>query len=91
MEKQAEILVLGMVQGVFFRTATQQKARELDLTGWVRNEPDGSVKILAHGKENNLQKLIDWCGTGPPFARIDKVEVNWKEKQEGFKNFEIEK
>lgn len=91
MNKEVEILVSGMVQGVFFRVTTQQKARELDVTGWVRNEPDGSVKILAQGEENSLQKLIDWCKTGSPFTKIDNVNIKRKKKRETFKNFEIEK
>lgn len=90
MEKEVSISVFGMVQGVFFRNATQRKARELAITGWVRNEPDGSVKILAQGKEGNLQKLIEWRRIGPPFAKIDNIEVRWEEKQKGFKNFKIE-
>lgn len=82
------IHVTGIVQGVFFRASTQEKAHTLGLFGWVRNEPDGSVSIHAEGDANALQQLIDWCHHGPPRADIDKVIVQEKEEK-GFTDFQV--
>lgn len=81
MIKSIGIRCKGRVQGVFFRASTQQEAARLGLTGWVRNEADGSVLIHARGEENVLDKLIEWCHQGPPNARVTDVEV-WAEQEE---------
>ncbi len=70
------IRVTGRVQGVFFRVSTQREAQSLGLTGFVRNEPDGSVYIEAEGEEEALQKLLAWIRAGgPPQARVYEVQV----------------
>ncbi len=73
--KTISISVRGKVQGVFFRANTEKIARELKLLGWVKNEDDGSVRIVARGDEASLKKLIDWCHKGPEAARVDSVEI----------------
>lgn len=65
--------VEGVVQGVFYRANTQDKARELGLTGWARNEADGTVTVLACGSDESLAKLQDWLWEGPPAAQVAKV------------------
>ncbi len=67
--------IKGRVQGVFFRQSTCQEARSLNLSGWVRNNMDGSVEALVEGPDENVQKLIVWCHKGPPSARVDSVDV----------------
>jgi acylphosphatase len=89
MIKRIVLKIYGEVHGVSFRYYTQQKARSLNLIGWVRNEPDGTVKIMAEGEEKNLKKLVDWCYNGVRFAKVDKVEVKWEEASGEFKEFEI--
>ena len=89
MSKHLEIKISGRVQGVFFRQGIKDKAEELGLTGWVRNEPDGSVRVAAEGPEENLQKLIEWCRKGTELARIDKIEAEWGEARGKFDKFEI--
>lgn len=89
MKKRVEIKVLGTVQGVFFRQETKDTAEKLGLTGWTRNEPDGSVKIVAEGEEQNLQKLVEWCKRGTSWARVEKLEVGWGETKEEFQQFEV--
>jgi acylphosphatase len=66
-------LVSGRVQGVFFRTATEDTARRLGLTGWVRNLADGSVELVACGAEAKLMELERWLWQGPPRARVAQV------------------
>jgi acylphosphatase len=70
----AKFIVSGLVQGVFFRAATQARARTLGLTGYARNCADGCVEVVASGTPDALAKLDMWLLTGPPNARVDAVE-----------------
>ena len=80
--------ITGLVQGVFFRAETQKKARELGLTGWVRNCENGSVEIVAEGPAEKLKEFEHWCWRGPPRARVDDVQVT-EDQPENFTQFEI--
>lgn len=77
------IIVTGKVQGVFYRQSTKEKAIAIGVKGMVRNENDGSVKIIATGSKEQLNALIEWCRQGPPKARVDSVNV----KEEAYRNF----
>lgn len=81
-----KIRVFGKVQGVFYRATTKSVADDLRLTGWVRNEADGSVSIIAQGKRVN--ELVEWTKKGPQFARVDRQEVK-EVADETFDSFEI--
>lgn len=70
------IRVEGRVQGVGFRDWTRSEARALGLAGWVRNEADGSVLVLAAGPEARVDELIAELHRGPPAARVREVEVS---------------
>lgn len=83
------IKVYGNVQGVFFRTHTKEKADSLGITGWVKNESDGSVTVCAEGKEEDLQKLIEWCKKGTTISRIDHMETKRSEASGQYKDFDI--
>lgn len=67
--------VTGRVQGVSFRWYTEQRARELGLTGWVRNHDDGSVRLEAQGPEPAVAELVAWLQEGPAPARVVDVHV----------------
>jgi len=82
------LLIAGRVQGVWYRGSTRDKARELGLTGWVRNLVDGRVEAVACGPRSQLEALIQWCHQGPPAARVTEVSVEWREG-ESFEGFEI--
>jgi len=73
MLKHVDIRVAGKVQGVFFRVAVKERALELGLVGFVRNEDDGSVYIEAEGEASKLDQLITWCSKGPRSAQVTKV------------------
>ena len=73
---QSHIHIYGQVQGVFYRASMQEKARELGVTGWVRNCADGSVEAMICGPESAISTLISWCQDGPPSARVDDVQVS---------------
>ncbi|MFH1263386.1 MAG: acylphosphatase [Pseudomonadota bacterium] len=78
MVKRFHAVVTGRVQGVFFRATAREHARALEIQGFVQNLPDGSVELDAQGEEGLLRDLLHWCQHGPPGARVDNVEVDWK-------------
>ena len=86
---RVNIFVSGLVQGVFFRSQTKNKAEGLGLFGWVRNLVDGRVEILAEGEKDKLEKLVTWAKKGPDSARVDSLEIDWQEFKGEFENFEI--
>ena len=67
--------VHGRVQGVGYRDSCTQRARELGVSGWVRNRLDGSVEVLMVGAPEQLAALRDWLHRGPPLARVDEVQL----------------
>lgn len=69
------VIVHGRVQGVSFRHYTCRRALELGVTGWVRNLPDGSVEGLFEGDEPAVQVLVEWCRSGPPAARVERLDI----------------
>lgn len=85
-----KIRVQGKVQGVYYRVSTREKARSLGLSGYVINQTDGSVSILASGGEDQIKDLINWCKTGVDKARVDKIEHEHIAEME-FSSFVIKK
>ncbi|MBK6947767.1 MAG: acylphosphatase [Haliscomenobacter sp.] len=67
--------IQGKVQGVFYRKSAQIHALSLNLKGWVRNLPDGSVEAEIEGGPEACQAMIQWCRQGPPMAQIRDVAV----------------
>ncbi len=75
-----KITIKGRVQGVFFRASTQEKAEELGLSGFVRNESNGDVYLEAQGE--HIDKLVDWIKAGgPKMARVDEAIISEGEGQ----------
>lgn len=87
--KRVHLIIRGDVQGVSFRAWTIQQARELGVTGWVRNKDDGTVEIVAEGNRASLEELAARCQRGPETAQVMKVEVNWSEASGEFFRFEV--
>ena len=86
---RVEVIVSGRVQGVYFRASAVNEAQTLGLTGWVMNCADGSVKVVAEGAREKLERLIAWCHEGPPGARVTAVDVQWQEAEQSFHGFQI--
>ena len=76
-EERVHLIITGRVQGVFFRASTREQAEKLNLSGWVRNLPDGSVEIQAEGDKESLARFLDWCKSGPPNALVENVETKY--------------
>lgn len=84
-------IITGHVQGVWFRASTQEKARALGLTGWVKNLPDGTVECMACGDDAALDALTQWIQRGgPPGASVDKTDIEQHDWQL-FSDFIIER
>ena len=69
------LLITGRVQGVGFRFYMERKARELGITGWVRNCRDGSVEAVVQGAPGAVEAMIAWARRGPPSAVVADVRV----------------
>ncbi|MCB9418783.1 MAG: acylphosphatase [Ardenticatenaceae bacterium] len=87
--KRLDAMVYGRVQGVSFRYYTQQKANELNLTGWVANQPDRSVHVVAEGPTEQLEQMLKWLWQGSPAALVENVSTNWQEATGEFNRFSI--
>ena len=70
-----QIRVSGKVQGVFFRKSTQKKALELGLTGWVKNEEDGTVLVEIEGDLPSILAMQSWLRLGPPNAVVENIDI----------------
>ncbi|HUX13090.1 MAG TPA: acylphosphatase [Spirochaetia bacterium] len=88
--KLLEARVTGRVQGVGFRYYTQHTARSLGLTGWVRNESDGSVVVVCEGDLPSLKRMAAWLEKGPPSAYVQHVEKKYKEYRGIYRTFTVE-
>jgi len=73
-EYTIRLIVHGRVQGVFFRASARAQALRLGLDGWVCNLPDGTVETLAAGPRLAIAGFEQWCGKGPPGARVDRID-----------------
>ena len=75
-------VITGRVQGVWFRDATRKQAQSLDITGWVRNNNNGDVEVLACGELQNVKKLAKWLWQGPLLAKVKDIkqqELPWED------------
>ena len=86
---RAHVMISGRVQGVFFRAETREAARRNGVSGWVRNTRDGRVEAVFEGSTEDVQKMIDWCWSGSPAARVENVEVDHQGYQGEFDSFSV--
>ncbi|MCX5849058.1 MAG: acylphosphatase [Deltaproteobacteria bacterium] len=87
--KRVHVFISGRVQGVFFRAKAQRAAIDLNLTGWVRNMADGRVETVFEGDDTNVDKMLEWCHTGPPVARVEEVLIKEELYSGEFENYII--
>ena len=87
--KFAEILVTGRVQGVWYRDFVKKNAIALFLSGWVKNNPDGTVSAAVQGEEEIIHQLIDKLRIGSPLSKVENVKVNWLLFENKFNSFKI--
>lgn len=89
MKKRVHIYYSGVVQGVGFRFTVEDIARQSDITGWVKNLPDGKVEVLAEGEERLLIRFLDKIKNGPLKHYIRNIETAYSEATGEFKGFGI--
>ncbi|MEW5994082.1 MAG: acylphosphatase [Candidatus Zixiibacteriota bacterium] len=84
-----EMTVRGMVQGIGFRYWCYHRAQALGVTGWVRNNPDGSVSMAVEGDRSLLDEFIQEIKVGPRYASVTDVDIKWTEFRGQYRTFEI--
>jgi acylphosphatase len=85
-----KVIVHGKVQRVFFRLSTRMEARNLGLTGTVRNLPGGKrVEVVAEGEKSRLESLIAYLKHGPEHAEVDTIEIEWLDYTGRFNEFDV--
>ena len=87
--KRVRATVRGRVQGVGFRASAAREGRRLQLGGWVRNDYDGSVEVLAEGPAEAVDRFVAWLRQGPPSAHVAEVELQWLPPAGDLASFEI--
>lgn len=86
---RASVRIAGRVQGVFFRQSTCDMALSLEITGWVRNLPDGTVEATFEGSSQDVKNMLYWCRTGPRAAKVEAIDVRWEDPTGEFTSFLI--
>ncbi len=82
------VIVHGFVQGVFFRDTVRRRAVASGVSGWVRNNADGTVEAVFEGEPSEVERLVALCREGPRGARVDRVELT-AEEPEGMTGFRV--
>jgi acylphosphatase len=89
MIRRVQIVVTGLVQGVYYRYHTKKEADKQGLSGVVRNLPTGQVEIIAEGDEAALHELVEWSRRGPRGADVERLEIDWQEPSREFTGFSV--
>lgn len=90
-QQRTHLVISGDVQGVGFRAFVRECAKQLGLTGWVKNREDASVEVVAEGPEGKLEELISGClaKRDPASQGVEKVDVIWNEATGEFSGFAV--
>ncbi len=88
-EERAHVFVSGQVQGVSFRDATRQQAKQLGLNGWVRNTDDNRVEAVFEGEPDAVSQIVEWCKSGPSSADVEDVSVENEVSSGDLSGFEV--
>ena len=88
-KKSVRAIIRGRVQGVCYRMETVRAAENNNVTGWVKNRPDGTVEAFFEGEKSHVDAMIEWCRKGPPAASVKEVEAEEKIYSGQFKDFSV--
>lgn len=89
MNSRVHLFIHGDVIGVGFRAWILRSARQLNLSGWVRNADDKTVETVFEGEKEKIEEIVVLCHKGPEVSWVEKVEVKWEEGTSEFAGFEI--
>jgi protein-L-isoaspartate(D-aspartate) O-methyltransferase len=87
--KSVDVIVSGVVQGVYYRASARREGALRGLRGWVRNQGDGSVRLHVQGEPAAVDAMLDWCRVGPPAARVSRLTVSDAPADETLHDFEV--
>ena len=87
--RTVRLTISGRVQGVYFRAFTKKQAIKNNVFGFVSNQEDGTVEVVAQASEEDLTPFIDWCHKGPLIAKVENVEITEYSKAGTFSTFDI--
>lgn len=87
--KSIHAVVHGKVQGVWFRAWTRDTAKEMGVTGWVRNKSTGEVETVASGNDEVIDTFLQRLYDGPPLARVTRIDVSRYNNEEEFDTFDV--
>ena len=88
-KSRVKVIVKGIVQGVNFRYYSQRQAAKFNITGWVKNLPDGSVAGVFEGDEQDVEAMVQWCRRGPPSAHVTGLIAQPEEYRGEFSSFSV--
>jgi acylphosphatase len=88
-QEQLQAIVHGLVQGVGFRWRTREVARRLGLRGYVRNQRDRTVEVIAEGPERTLREFLSYLHAGPSGAVVERVDTKWLPASGRYYGFEV--
>ncbi|HZJ27047.1 MAG TPA: acylphosphatase [Acidimicrobiia bacterium] len=77
-QARVRVVVSGRVQGVWFRDTCRDEARVAAVSGWVRNNHDGTVEAVFEGPPAAVDSLVEWCRSGPPRAQVEGVALRYE-------------
>lgn len=89
MNARLHLIIKGRVQGVFFRMFARSTAKKYGVTGWVRNNSDGTVELVAEGPKQALEAVISHCERGTYFSKVEDLKPKWEKPTGEFNDFEI--
>jgi acylphosphatase len=88
-KSRVKVIVKGIVQGVNFRYYSQRQAAKFNISGWVKNLPDGSVAAVFEGDEQDVEAMVQWCRRGPPSAHVTELIAQPEEYRGEFSSFSV--
>lgn len=77
--KRVRLIISGDVQGVGLRAWVVRQAKELGLTGWVKNREDGAIEVIGEGLKHDLEEFIKRCHDGPDLSWVERIDIQWQE------------
>lgn len=86
---EMDALVEGKVQGVAYRTYVQETATGLSLVGYVKNLPDGKVKVVAQGLPDTLKEFVEYLNEGSLLSKVESVSIDWRSATKVYNEFSI--
>ena len=89
MKTRVHVFITGIVQGVFFRLQTANKADKIGIVGWIKNLQDGRVEAVFEGEKEAIEEIISFCKRGPPRALVKNIEVQRETYSGEYKDFTI--